>query len=609
MRLKSLFLLLSLIAMLLIPVQAQAASASGSGTEQKAVQQNAASGEEKKKEIPTKAIEIEGLKALDPDDVYKILGVKVKSWFAFWKSDEKRIPVSLIPAIGDSLRGYLDSKGYYDATYTIKNLPGKVIITIHEGKPVIVSDINVSSDFPIQDEITFDKGDPFETEKFSTIKSKIKSALLKEGYCSYDLDTKAYVDLDKRSVDLVYRLKKGDLCHFGNTTVVEKPKEIRDAVILSRMRYRPGDLFTTERVNESYAALNGLGIFGQTLIDTDKKYFNVIRPEVHAKLKEKMRRYTISAGYDSVAGFRIKGTYDHYNLFGGGRKGGLVAQYSSDIKELSANFFQPAILQYGDQLYADLYLNGGYYEEAFDDYNSKKIFFDMKLRHEEGFWSYDLGASIERIRIELVNDTDEIIPGNFNLVYGYGTLAYDARDSKLNPRNGYYLKGYLEYGYSMGAEENNPYYKFLLEGHYIKSFGKLTLATVGHLGILDDGGAAALPASKYFYAGGSYSNRAYAERDIGITYAPTDDGALGGRTWLNFTAEAQYPIWGELYGGVFYDATMLSEDYYDFSYAWVQSAGVGVRYMTPMGPIKLDFAANIHDPSINRISIMIGQSF
>jgi len=588
-----------LLGMLLVGIPVALSAASAKGTDPKRSEQP---------QVKTLPIEIKGLKHLDPDEVYKVLGVKVAPWYEFWADHSKRIPVELIGQIPDTLRGFLDSKGYYDATFSIQKRPDKVVVIIDEKKPVTVAEINISSDFPVRDFITFHKGDPFETERFTAIKSRIRRALLREGYCSYDLDTKAYVDLDRRTVDLVYRLSKGGLCRFGNTTVAEKPEGLRDAVILSRMRYRPGDIYTTERINESYATLNELGIFGRTLIDTRIKYFNEVRPQVHTALKEKLHRYTVAAGYDSLVGFRVRGTYDQFNFFGDGRKVGLVAQYSSEEKELSGHFFQPALLQWGDR-YINLETKAGYRQERFDDYDEKKIFADGKLNYEDGFWKIDLGLALERIDIVLTAPTEEVFGGNFNLTYGYLDLAYDRRDSKTDPRNGYYLAGYLEYGYSMGKEESDPYYIATLEGHLIHSFGHLTLAGVAHAGVLDDGGRASLPASKFFYAGGSYSNRAYKDRDIGITVSPTEDLGIGGRTWLNLTLEAQYPIWDQLYGGVFYDATQISEESYDYSGAWIQSVGVGLRYATPIGPLKLDFAANIHDPSINRISIMIGQSF
>ncbi len=562
-----------------------------------------------KKELKKTPIEVRGLKRLEPKELLEVLGAEVHPWYEFWADREPKIATKLIPTIPDTLRGWLDSKGYYDATFKIDKSAKKIVLTIHEGRPVIVRDINISSDFPIEDIVSFKRGEPFETERFIKIKKRIKSALLSKGYCSYDLNTKAYVDLDRHRVSLLYQLKKGGLCRFGKTRIVKKPKDIRDEVILSRMRYRPGDLFTTERIKESYAALNELGLFGRTLIDTQIKYFNEVRPEVSVSKKEKLRRYTIALGYDTELGFRLRGSYDHFNFLGDGRKLGVNGQYSSQQKEISLSFFQPALFTLWGDRYINLESENGYFEKRYDNYTERRFSLDGRLNYADGFWSIDLGLALQRIRINSTDENDQVIAGNFNLGYGYLRMGYDRRDSKSDPRDGYYIGGYLESGYSMGVLEDDPYYLMTLEGHYISSFGSLTLAEVGRLGILDDGGKAALPASKFFYAGGPYSNRAYAERKIGVTDSKYSDSSLGGRSWLNFSIEAKYPLMENIYGGVFFDATMISRDSYDFSSQWIKSAGAGIRYATPIGPLKLDFAVNVHDPSIRHFGVMIGESF
>jgi len=556
--------------------------------------------------IKSKEIEITGVKSLDSDEIYRVLGVKTKSWFEFWRSDQKRIAEALIPSIEDTLRGYLDSRGYYDATFKISDTPQKITIKIDENRPVTISSISIESDFPLENLITFKKGEPFDTDRFTSVKESIKKELLDRGYCSYDLDSKAYVDLEKHSVDLKYRLHKGDLCHFGKTTVVKKPDDIPEEVILSRMAYEEGDVFSTEKINDSYTNLNKLGAFGQTLIDTDKKFFNVIPPEVSATPRNKLHRYMIAGGYDSEVGARLKATYDHYNFFGGARKLELYSEISSELMKVEGRFFQPVLFEYNDYFF-DFYAKAGYYQEIYSTYDDKSSYFDMKLSHFGKNYTLDLGLALENTEIKKTATDDSIIGGTFLMLYPYLNVIYDKRDSKLNPKNGYYLSGYFEYGLPFD-DEASDYLKWILEGRLIHTFDKLTLAGVGKIGVIDDS-KGVLPASKYFYAGGSFSNRAYGDRDIGITVSPTEYEGLGGRSWLNFSAEADYPIWGELYGAVFYDATTINEESWKFDAPWIQSAGVGVRYATPIGPIKVDFAGNVHDFSANRVSMMIGQSF
>lgn len=96
---------------------------------------------------------------------------------------------------------------------------------------------------------------------------------------------------------------------------------------------------------------------------------------------------------------------------------------------------------------------------------------------------------------------------------------------------------------------------------------------------------------------------------MGVIFTPTRYGIEGAQTMANLSLEADYPIVGNIYGAVFTDNTMLTINSYDFTGAVLSSAGVGVRYMTPIGPIKVDVAANVQDVSQYGIQFQIGQSF
>jgi len=77
----------------------------------------------------------------------------------------------------------------------------------------------------------------------------------------------------------------------------------------------------------------------------------------------------------------------------------------------------------------------------------------------------------------------------------------------------------------------------------------------------------------------------------------------------NLSVKVHYPIRDNLYGTVFTDNTMLTKDSYDFSGDILSSAGVGVRYITPIGPIKVDLGMNVQDVSEFTIHFQMGQSF
>jgi len=114
--------------------------------------------------------------------------------------------------------------------------------------------VEIESDFEIEDVVLLEKGTRFRAKAFSEMKEGIKKKLLKEGLCSYKLNTKAFIDLEKQSAKILIKLQKGKVCHFGKITIDGTPN-ISDDVILSRLHFKENEAFNLYKIKESYESL------------------------------------------------------------------------------------------------------------------------------------------------------------------------------------------------------------------------------------------------------------------------------------------------------------------------------------------------------------------
>ena len=562
--------------------------------------------------LPTHKIYFYGQEHFDTSTLEDELGVDNKSFLQFWKEDNPRINDKLLLTLEPSLQSFYDSEGFYDANFTIQETNTTVSVYISENQPVRIKDINISSDFNISTFITFEKSDIFKAKTFIKIKSKIIAELLKEGYCSYDLNTKAYVDLDKHSVDLQYKLKKGGICTFGKTTIYGA-KNIDDDIIKSRVRAKEGERFSTALIKDTSDALYGLQSFDSVLIGVDRKFYNVVPVDITVSEMDKPYRFEAGLGYDTYVGPRIHSSIIKHNFLGNAQKLKLQLAWSKLEQLAIVDYFKPVLFEpYGFAM--DFGASLGYSNLEFDGFKEKKTFVKAYLEHTSKRFVVRSGIALEVIDITDLDDGKPKLPAGaydlFLLTYPYVSAVYDGRDSKLNPKYGYYLRGYGEWGIPTD-NESSLYLKVELEARGIYTFYDLTLSVVGKMGLIEIEGdkTYGIPESKKFFAGGSFWNRAYGFREIGVVTSPTTDIIDGGLSMANLSLEANYPLWDDLYGAVFTDNTLIAKESNDFTGDIITSAGVGVRYMTPIGPFKLDVGFNVNNPSIYGISFQIGQSF
>jgi len=553
-------------------------------------------------------IHFRGAEHVSIEKLQNAMKVEMPYFFQFWKKQEAKINVKHLGTLKTSLQNFYRSEGFYDARFKIRTSKTDVSVSISENRPIRVHSVKIDSDYDIEPFVTLKQGDIFRTEAFKTLKHKIKQQLLQNGYCCYDLDSKAYLDTQKHQAALKIVLKKGELCTFGKITV-KGLKSIKDDLILSRLRVKEGEPFNSKKIRESYDALYGLGAFNAISIKYDTKASSVVPLEIIGTEISKPWYFKGGLGYDTDIGFRLTADAVRTNFHGDAKQLSLRLAYSHIEQVVETNYFIPAFLKVSDK-YLDLNNNAGYSQYKFSGFQEKKSYLDAAMIYSGEKLTLHTGLALENIDISLLDeqyiDTDFEI-GNYLLAGPFFSFRYDSRDSKIDPKYGYFLEGKASYALPYN-DQASSYFKYSLEGRAIYTFKDLTLSAVGLVGSIDSI-QNVTPESKYFFGGGVNSNRAYGNKRIGITLSPTLFSIQGGSTIENLSLEANYPLLNNLYAALFSDNTLINGDSNDFAGEVISSAGGGLRYKTPIGPLKIDVGWNINDPSQYGIYFLVGQSF
>ncbi len=199
-------------------------------------------------------ITFRGNQQIETASLEAVIGVRRSSALAFWKEDISTINALYIPKLDEIFRLYYKKEGFYDANITHKIDEKGIHFFIEEHRFIKINSVEIESDFEIEDVVLLEKGTRFRAKAFSEMKEGIKKKLLKEGLCSYKLNTKAFIDLEKQSAKILIKLQKGKVCHFGKITIDGTPN-ISDDVILSRLHFKENEAFNLYKIKESYESL------------------------------------------------------------------------------------------------------------------------------------------------------------------------------------------------------------------------------------------------------------------------------------------------------------------------------------------------------------------
>ena len=435
------------------------------------------------------------------------------------------------------------------------------------------------------------------------------------------------VDHPANAMDLTLVVDPGPVAAIGPITMTG-PKTFDPLIARSFLYLKPGDPYSPAALSNARQDMRQIPAIGAVRIkEADKLDAQGNLPLTVDVGDRQVHALGVQAQYSTIDGPALQSYWEDRNLFGGAEYLRLEAALTynpantgpaenlfglSDRNiggRVAAHFMKPAIDGGPDDLLADVSAERATTNTfGFQGYTANDADADVAFRRR---FSRELSAQVG-LDAQAGDATDAIKTVNYNIVGVTGSATYDSTDDRLDPTKGVRARGAVAaypgvFGslYLYTAKTEVSAYQALDADSRFVLAGRARVASEIGPGLED------IPANLRLYAGGGGSVRGYAYSSLGPR---TPGGAiLGGRSAVDSSMEIRWRATDTIGVVGFFDAGNAFEaEVPNFSLPLQMSAGVGLRYYTGFGPLRLDIAAPINPrPGDPRFAIYasIGQAF
>ncbi|WP_310441518.1 autotransporter assembly complex protein TamA [Sulfurimonas sp.] len=522
---------------------------------------------------------------ISSSELYGSLDLYEPSFYEFY-IENPSIEPKTIDLITQTIKDYYKTKGFFHADVIYLKNDKFITIKIEEKSPIIVKNISNISDLDLSKNIPFKVGDIFDATKFTQSKKEIRLLYANKSFCNASVDAKAWIDVELNEAYLKYESAQNKKCYFGKVKV-NPPKDIDEEIVKSILYIDENEPFSVNKINESYEGLYSYEGISKALIDTNVVKENIADVSVDVIQNEKPLRFEFGVGASSDEGAMVSTGVTNRNFLGNLKTLSLKTRIAQIRQNVKLNFDMPLM----NKNFTGF--ETGYENEIFEGFKEYKFFSSIYLKQKKS--THIFKESIVFDKINTYDSSDETLFPTTHLFVISPKLeySYDARDKILDPTSGYFVNGEVM-GSTKSELSDATYYKLKASGGYIHSLQKSIVAIKGTYGVLKlfDGD---VPTSYRFFAGGMYSNRGYGYRELGTTNALGDP--IGFNSILELTAELRFKIYGDFGGVVFSDNTYIGDSNIPEYGHGYHSAGFGLRYKTPIGPIAIDFGFDVKNPT------------
>ena len=398
----------------------------------------------------------------------------------------------------------------------------------------------------------------------------------------------------------------------------------RVRVITRELQVREGELARYDAIRETKRRLEGLGVFSEVRIEEIQLSPDTMN--LFIQVSEGDRHYVSAGlGLETVGApnsadvwnydVRLRGTGEiiRQNLFGTAATFSLVGQLSIQERRIVGTWQQP----YFFGIPINTFLNAWWEQEQRKSFKYERAGVSLSgIRTFRGKEHWTLVPTLKFARttiLELEIEEDEIdrqfLPYSTTSIGG--SVLRDRRNDPFNPFKGYFVSSALEWAYPLFDTESDFIKLFSKYQRYIPVSNRIQLGFTTRLGLA----SGYMPIPERFFAGGSNSFRGTRYDELGPK-DPKFGNPVGGKALFLLNLEMVFPVYPSLENlgaVVFYDAGNVWPEYTDFSLGDMEHAlGLGLRYRTPLGPVRLELAWNLSAPpgeSRTLVFITIGNIF
>ena len=542
-----------------------------------------------------------------------VIQTRESAWYRFLTNDDTYDP-DRVSFDEELLRRFYGARGYADfqvvstvAELTPDGREFYITFTVEEGPQYKFGDISVETTF--KDLNTEQlvamaqslKGDTYDADLIEATVQAFTDEIGRQGYAFVSVEPSLKKNPETLTVDVTYQINEGRKVYVERIDVSGNLRTL-DEVIRREFRLAEGDAFNTALLRRSQQRLRNLGFFEKVDVTTEQGSAPdkvVIKVKVTEKSTGEL---SFGAGFSTQDGLLGDIRLTEHNLLGRGQDLSANLTVSQRRQSIDISFTEPYFLDRDLAAGFDLFRTRTDFqrESSYDETSTGGTLrmgypLTENLRHSV---RYTLRAD----EIQNVDDSASIFiqdeEGERSTSLVGQTLSYDRRDVRFLPSEGYYLR--LDQDLA-GLGGDNKFIRHEVRGEYYYSIvPDVVFSLTGSSGYIRGYGGEDVHLSNRFFIGGN-NLRGFAYGGVGPRDNETDD-RLGGNLYYVGSAEVRFPLGLpeelRIFGRAFVDAGSLrdidvSGPTLDQSDGLRVGSGVGLSWLSPLGPLSINFAVPV----------------